>query len=211
LISFIIRLDQDITLGLNSLVGKSPVLDFLLRGLANDYFVPVIFALAAFGLWVFGSVRQGGARYQMTALCAATSLGLANGMVKICNHFFFRTRPFNEIAINILVNKPSDPSLPSNAAATLFAVAFAVRFSHRRLGNVMLAAAAVEGLSRVVAGMHYPTDIIAGAAAGLAAAVLAGWLLKILKVIPSAIITSYGWLLDWSGSGHSSSRSLEAD
>ncbi|HZM18327.1 MAG TPA: phosphatase PAP2 family protein [Gaiellaceae bacterium] len=64
-----------------------------------------------------------------------------------------------------------DPSFPSDHATAAFAIAVAVLFFHRRVGAALLVAAAAIALSRVLIAMHYPTDVIAGALTGTAAAI----------------------------------------
>jgi len=43
---------------------------------------------------------------------------------------------------------------------------------HRRLGVLLVAVAAGVGLDRVLVGVHYPVDVLAGAAVGTCAALL---------------------------------------
>jgi undecaprenyl-diphosphatase len=72
-----------------------------------------------------------------------------------------------------LLSAPSpDPSFPSDHAAVAFAIAFAVLAFSRRAGSVFLAAATLISLSRFALGLHYPSDVLAGALIGWAAALL---------------------------------------
>jgi membrane-associated phospholipid phosphatase len=89
----------------------------------------------------------------------------------------------------MLLSHPSaDPSFPSDHAAAAFAIAFAVLAFSRRGGLVFLAAATWIGLSRIALGMHYPTDVIAGAFVGWLAATLItrgaiGWLNRVVTLV----------------------------
>ena len=67
-----------------------------------------------------------------------------------------------------LVPLPHDPSFPSGHAATSFACAATLaRFAPRRSAVVVLSVlAALISFSRVYVGVHYPLDIIGGAALG---------------------------------------------
>ena len=49
---------------------------------------------------------------------------------------------------------------------TLAALAFGVWLCERRLGTVMLVLTAAFAFTRVMAGVHYPTDVVAGALIG---------------------------------------------
>ncbi|MEU1969377.1 phosphatase PAP2 family protein [Micromonospora sediminicola] len=83
-------------------------------------------------------------------------------------------RPFQTHTVHQLVAHTPGPSLPSDHATAAFAVAFAVTaFVSRRWGVVLTLLAAVVGFARVWTGVHYPGDILAGAAiAALAVAVV---------------------------------------
>jgi len=72
----------------------------------------------------------------------------------------------------VLAARTTDPSFPSDHAAAAFAIAFAVLAFSRRAGIAFLVAAALIALSRVALGMHYPSDVLAGALVGFGAATL---------------------------------------
>jgi undecaprenyl-diphosphatase len=63
---------------------------------------------------------------------------------------------------------PTDPSFPSGHAAGSFAFSSFVFGLNRRAGAPLLAAAALIALTRVALGVHYPSDVAAGAALGAA-------------------------------------------
>lgn len=58
------------------------------------------------------------------------------------------------------------PSLPSLHAANLFGLALVATLGDRRLGPPAYAAATAVALSRVYGGVHWPSDVLAGAAWG---------------------------------------------
>jgi membrane-associated phospholipid phosphatase len=64
---------------------------------------------------------------------------------------------------------PRSSSFPSGHTASAFAFASAAGGAERRLGLPLLALATLVGYSRVHTGVHYPADVIAGAAIGLGA------------------------------------------
>jgi undecaprenyl-diphosphatase len=59
-------------------------------------------------------------------------------------------------------------SFPAGHAATAFAGAILLAFIAPRAAPVLLSVAALIGFSRVYVGVHYPTDVLAGAAIGAA-------------------------------------------
>jgi undecaprenyl-diphosphatase len=71
------------------------------------------------------------------------------------------------------VDCPDGSSLPSDQAASAFAGAAVVAAALPELAPRVYAAASLTGLSRLYAGVHYPTDVAVGAAVGWAVGRLA--------------------------------------
>jgi membrane-associated phospholipid phosphatase len=96
----------------------------------------------------------------------------------VITQFWQRPRPFvaHPQDTILLVAPSSEPSFPSDHAVAAFAIAFAVAFIGRRMGAAFLAGATLIAVSRVIAGLHYPGDVLAGAAIGLASATVVFWL-----------------------------------
>jgi len=65
-----------------------------------------------------------------------------------------------------LVPLPTDPSFPSTHAIVAFACAVSIALAVPRLAVPVLVLAAAIAYSRVYLGVHYPLDVIAGAALG---------------------------------------------
>jgi undecaprenyl-diphosphatase len=78
-----------------------------------------------------------------------------------------RPRPFIRYAQpKVLVPIPHDPSFPSGHSATSFAAATMLSWAFPGFAPVLLLLAAAVAYSRVYVGVHYPIDIVAGAALG---------------------------------------------
>ena len=98
---------------------------------------------------------------------------LARGLIAETIYFFYdRARPFASLGFEPLLVHPADPSFPSGHAAFFFALAVVVYAINRRWGITYFVLTVLVVLSRVASGVHWPTDILAGAAIGLAC----GWL-----------------------------------
>lgn len=137
-----------------------------------DLAVP-LYALATVGLW-FLARPYGDARWKLASVSALVAGAVAMLANQAISHAWERPRPFTEHpALTHLLSAPStDPSFPSDHAAVAFAIAFAVLAFSGRAGGLFLAAATLIALSRIALGMHYPSDVLAGLAVGLGAAML---------------------------------------
>jgi undecaprenyl-diphosphatase len=71
-----------------------------------------------------------------------------------------------------LVAAPRDASFPSGHAATSFAAATVLSAAIPRFAPLWFLLAAAIGFSRIYVGVHYPLDILGGAAVGCAIALL---------------------------------------
>jgi undecaprenyl-diphosphatase len=67
-----------------------------------------------------------------------------------------------------LVHPPSTGSFPSGHSATAFACATVIAWAEPRLAVPIFVLAALVAWSRVYVGVHYPLDVIGGAALGIA-------------------------------------------
>jgi undecaprenyl-diphosphatase len=108
------------------------------------------------------------------ALAAGAAVGLALLVAHLMASAIDRPRPFVAHAATIhpfLAHAP-DPSFPSEHAAAAFAIATAVTFRAKAWGAVLLGLAAVLAAGRVFLGLHYPSDVLAGALVGAATALL---------------------------------------
>ncbi len=103
----------------------------------------------------------------------AGSWTLAEG----AKYLFDRARPFiwdSEVAP--LIKTPSSSSFPSGHSATAAAGALTLSLIYPAFAPLLVPAGLLVILSRVYLGVHFPVDVLAGAAIGLATAglILAG-------------------------------------
>ena len=89
-----------------------------------------------------------------------------------------RPRPFIAYAESAhkLVGNLTSSSFPSAHTYISFAIAMTVLlYGHKKLGGFMIVIAILVAISRIAAGIHYPSDVIAGAIIGLFSGTLACW------------------------------------
>jgi undecaprenyl-diphosphatase len=115
-------------------------------------------------------------RFPTSTVVAVGSYFAASGITELLKRAFERPRPsVIDPAVHPLVAVPHSFSMPSGHAATAFAAAVAVALFHPRLRGPLVGLAVLVAVSRVWLGVHYLSDVLAGAAIGTAVAV-AGWL-----------------------------------
>lgn len=175
-------MDGSIVRFLNSGVGHFPLFDSLMTMLVSDYFVPVTGSLLLIALWLTGT-HETRPLNQVTTMVAAGAIGGANAITSIINEIVDRPRPFVDNDLTLLFYAPTDPSFPSNTASVGFALATAVFLRQRRLGAVLYALAVCWAFARVYAGVHYPTDVLAGAGIGVVAGLVTAVLFRLLSPI----------------------------
>jgi len=188
--------DKTIFFWINDLAGKVPIIDRFMRLMGNDYFILVCMALVVFALWFSGRDPEHRERNQRAVWCALIGAGFACAIVAICNAFYDRPRPFEMYPgeVELLFYRPTDPSFPSNTAATAFAFASGIWLGNRKVGYFLLLPAFLVSFARVFIGVHYPFDILGAALVGIAASLGALLVLRIFEPLPTWILKGMRWL-----------------
>jgi undecaprenyl-diphosphatase len=114
--------------------------------------------------------------WRRACVAAVLSAGLGLAVGKAISELVDRARPFvaDPHGVHLFTAHAADPGFPSDHATAAFAIAVAILVRKRAWGIVALVLATILSVGRVALGVHYPSDVIAGAALGSAAA-LALW------------------------------------
>jgi undecaprenyl-diphosphatase len=183
--------DTSVFLWINGLAGRVALFDEFFKGIANDYFAIITACLVLVWMWFATRDIEQREKNQRTVMMAMISIGIVSGLMLLCNHYYFRTRPFDNLpagSVHLLFYKPTDSSFPSNIAAVLFAIAVAVSIKNRKYGAWLLALAALSSFGRVYVGVHYPLDILGGAALGTVASFISLGIIRVIKPLPDLIL-----------------------
>lgn len=143
---------------------SNPVFDWLMPFVSNSpWFACLLFAIA------LGMIVRGGARGRACAVMLVLALCFGNWMVgDALKHSVARLRPFHVVpGAHLRIGMGDSYSFPSSHSANWFSAAFIMFVYYRRSIYVMLPLAVTVALSRVYNGVHYPSDIFAGAVLGM--------------------------------------------
>ena len=153
------------------------ILDFLqnvIKGDILDFVMPKITALGNAGiLWIILTlIFLISKKYRKTGVVMAIALVLdlifCNMLIK---PLVARQRPFHiNPDIILMIDPPGDHSFPSGHTAASFAAAGAMYFSKYKHWKAFGVIALAIAFSRLYLYVHFPTDVIGGAALGIACA-----------------------------------------
>lgn len=115
-------------------------------------------------------------KYWRMALEAMVSAGLARFVLaEIIRLLWFRPRPFVALNFSPLINKSAEEaSFPSGHASFYFALSTIIYLYNKKAGILFYIASFLIVVSRVFVGIHWPSDILAGALLGI----LTAWVLN---------------------------------
>lgn len=146
----------------------------------NAPLIVVVLLAALFlarGKWMSVAARRG-------VVAGALSAGLALAIGKLISDAVARQRPFvdHPHVAHLFAKHAADYGFPSDHATGAFAIAVALLLRHRAAGIAALVLAALIGVGRVMIGVHYPSDVLAGATLGALSA-LALWHPRVRAVV----------------------------
>lgn len=158
------NLDWILFRAINQFAGQSGALDAVGIFFAADAFL--LYGVLLGALWILPAEGRTRRRHQESVINAALALSGALVTAYLVGVFFYRARPFVAHAVIQLMVYSADASFPSDHATLAFAITVAL---WRVLGRVrwfLVAWGILIGVARVFVGVHYPTDVLAGALLG---------------------------------------------
>jgi undecaprenyl-diphosphatase len=173
---FLYSIDKAVFFFINHTISN-PILDWLmpfLTDLNKDKLAVAIVAI----LWLWLMIR-GGKRGRTAGILLVLSIIVSDQFSSsVLKNLFSRVRPCHALqGVRLLVDCGSGLSFPSSHAVNNFAGATILSHYYRKYAWGWFSFASLIALSRPYIGVHYPSDIVGGAAIGWACAVclIAAW------------------------------------
>lgn len=183
------RLDLSAFRAANGLAGRTPALDAAFIFCAT--YLPFVMVALVLAYALPFRAAAGAVSRLADAAHVLAAVSLAFVIEQVIGFLWFRLRPFAALeGVTKLADRlVTEKSFPSGHATFAFALAAAVALHDRTWGNVLLGLAALVAFGRVAAGVHYPSDVVAGAVVGLLAA-------RIALPVKQAVLPYLGFLAD---------------
>jgi len=161
IIRWVASLDKTVFLFINQSLAN-PITDFIMPLVTIDLHLKIFY-----GVCVLLLLWKGDRRLRFAVIASIVALVISDQLASaVLKPIFARPRPCKVMEVHLLVACGAGFSLPSSHAANLFAQAFLFRTITPRSAKFLIPLAIVVALSRVFVGVHYPFDVLTGAALG---------------------------------------------
>jgi undecaprenyl-diphosphatase len=154
-----VSLNERVFLAVNGLAHHSRVADYVMVATAQA--VPFLLAGMLLVAWFWQRREPNHAAFR-----AATSGLLGLGLAPLIGMAHYQPVPAGLGLGQQLIVHVANNSFPSEHASVAFGVAVSLLLSRNRLWPAALALAVLVGFARIFVGVHFPADVLAGAAAG---------------------------------------------
>jgi undecaprenyl-diphosphatase len=160
---------------------QNPLFDAIMPFLTDLNRKPIALVIVAI-LWML-LLWKGGTRGRIAALLLIPAITLSDQLNSSYLKFIIeRPRPCHELwDIHLLVGCGSGYSFPSSHAVNNFAGALLLSYFLPRWTWAFFTYATAVAFSRVYVGVHYPSDIVAGAIVGLAIGALIIFIFRLIE------------------------------
>jgi len=150
---------------INQLALKSLWLDVLAIILAEFFPYVLLFTLLIFLL------KDHKKYFKMVVEAITAALFARFAIVSFIRWVLPRARPFVDNNVNLLFEHQGS-SFPTGHATFFFAISTIIYFYNKKIGALFFLSSILIVLARVFSGVHWPSDILAGAVVGIISALI---------------------------------------
>lgn len=177
-------LDIKLLYFLNNLIGKSHFFDVLIVFFASylQYFL-----VAAFLLILYFSAYSKREKIYIFLTTVVSVIVARLVVTEFIRFLYHRSRPFIDHQLHTLISE-NRWSFPSGHSAFFFAMAAAIYLYNKKWGAGFFIAAILMNISRVIAGVHYPSDILGGLIVGILTAYVVFYFVESKKIKSNSLI-----------------------
>ena len=154
-------MNETIFQALNSLAGQNWLFDKGVNFFANQLPFLLIGGLGVF-LWMHKDEEGGVKKHARDLFVVVTAAFAAWLVARGIKHFFPHDRPSVLPGTTVLFVPDDLQSFPSGHATFFAALPAALYFYHKKIALWYAIGALFIGLARIIGGIHWPTDILAG-------------------------------------------------
>lgn len=169
-------MNKELFFYLNNFIGKSQIFDWLVIFCAE--YLPYVLITVFLAILIFGKKTY---REKIEIfIFSGLSIFLSRIVItEAIRYFFYISRPFVNNNVHQLIFHKTSGSFPSGHATFFFALAMAVYlFLNKKWGWLFFAGATIISIARVIAGVHWPYDILGGAVVGIFSAIIVNYLTR---------------------------------
>lgn len=152
---------------LHNFAGQSVCLDSII--IFNAKYLPYLMVATLIFFIIFGKDKR---QELKMIIYAAASVVLSRLVItEIIRYLYHSPRPFMVYDFTPLLYDYAN-SFPSGHAAFFFALATIIFLFHKKWGVAYFTGGFIIGISRIMAGIHWPLDILGGLVVGMISAIL---------------------------------------
>jgi len=159
------QIDQHLFEAINNLTVTLPALNPIMRFMSDK--AEYLFYM---GIIIYWFMRGRENKKMVVVALSAACIGF--GVGNILSHLFYRDRPFVQYPVHQLIEHAANASFPSDHSIGSFVIATAIFLYRKKDGVLWLLLAGLISFSRIWNGVHFPSDVIAGALLGIISALL---------------------------------------
>ncbi|MEE0858569.1 MAG: phosphatase PAP2 family protein [Acutalibacteraceae bacterium] len=162
-----------------------PILYFIQDNIVSPILNGIMVFVSAIGeggaIWVLTSLFMIFFRKTRTCgilmLCAMAFCYVTGDL--LAKNLFCRIRPcYQDMSVEMLVNRPNSYSFPSGHSSSSFAAASTAFYFNKKIGIPALFLAGLVAFSRLYLFVHFPSDVITGILWGIFGAILTIFIYK---------------------------------